>query len=284
MNETFDVINFHLTETCNYICTYCFAKFNNSKELKLEEWISLVDKVYDYFQENNIKEGRINLAGGEPLLLGYLDKLIDYIYSKKIKVSIISNGSLLTANQIDAWSGKVDTLGISIDSVNDETNRMIGRHSKSKTLDLNKTISLLEYAKSKHIRVKINTVVSKLNLNENLNILYERFPFDRIKLLQIRINKNCNESSMNHSITFEEFNHYCSKVNPYQTLIVESEQDIECAYIVIDPQGYLVTNKNGEHQKVGQVIKHSLQDLILQAGINYKTFSKRYKEKEMQST
>ncbi len=29
----FDVINFHLTEKCNYRCTYCFAKFNNENEL-----------------------------------------------------------------------------------------------------------------------------------------------------------------------------------------------------------------------------------------------------------
>ena len=283
MKNAFDVINFHLTESCNYACTYCFAKFNNLKELGLPDWMNLVDKVHNYFLENDIHDGRINLAGGEPLLLSYLEDLIDYIHSKEIKVSIISNGSLLTKSRIDAWTGKVDTLGISIDSIRNDTNLIIGRHFNRKTLDLNHLVNLLHYAKSKHMKVKINTVVSKLNLDENLNQLYDQFHFDRVKLLQVRINRNCNEFSIKHSITSEEFVDYCSKINDYDTLVIEPEQDIECAYIVIDPQGYLVTNKNQNHQKVGHLKDASLSLLIEAAGINYETFSKRYKDKELKT-
>ena len=93
---TYNVINLHLTEICNYRCSYCFAKFNVQNELGIDAWKQVVDQIKNYFDLNAIKDGRINLAGGEPLLLNYLDKLIDYIHSSNIKVSIITNASLLS--------------------------------------------------------------------------------------------------------------------------------------------------------------------------------------------
>ncbi|MBU1143914.1 MAG: viperin family antiviral radical SAM protein [Firmicutes bacterium] len=276
MNNTVDVINFHLTEKCNYMCAYCFAKFNNEQEFTVEEWIKTVDIVNEYFKKNAILNGRINLAGGEPLVVNYLDELIDYINSLDIKVSIITNISLLTKEKIRAWIGKVDTIGISIDSLNRETNLLIGRHSNGKTIEISDLLEILNIAKENNIKIKINTVVSKFNLHEDISSLYKQIRFDRIKLLQVRFNNDCNESAINYGISSNEFNEYSSQLKSYDGIIIESEDMMECSYVIIDPKGNLISNKGNIHKKIGSVFETNLEELIAIAEINYKTFMKRY--------
>jgi radical S-adenosyl methionine domain-containing protein 2 len=276
MNNAVDVINFHLTEKCNYKCTYCFAKFNNEQELSLDEWIKTADIVDKYFKKNSIVNGRINLAGGEPLVVNYLDELIDYINSLDIKVSIITNASLLTKEKIRAWIGKVDTIGISIDSLNRETNLLIGRHCNGNTIEINNLLEILSIAKENNIKIKINTVVSKFNLHEDISSLYKQIRFDRIKLLQVRFNNDCNESAINYGISSNQFNEYSSQLNSYDGIIIESEDVMECSYVIIDPKGNLISNKGNLHKKIGSVFGTNLEELIAIAEINYETFMKRY--------
>lgn len=276
-NNKFNVINFHLTERCNYSCTYCFAKFNNDEELDLSGWMAAVDLVANYYKRNNIVDGRINLAGGEPLVLKYFDELIDYIYLKGIKVSIITNGSFLTIERINCWVNKVDTLGVSIDSLNSETNFIIGRNQGKSILDIDLLVEVLQYAKEKGIKLKVNTVVSKLNVNEDILPLYERVEFDRVKLLQVRIQDNCNEVAKTHEITNKEFEEYSKRImSKNSDIIIEPESEIESSYIIIDPQGYLIANKGNDHQKDGSIFNETLEDLITKAEINYNSFNKRY--------
>jgi radical S-adenosyl methionine domain-containing protein 2 len=275
--QRFDVINFHLTEHCNYRCSYCYAKFDNQYELKLEGWKKAVDKICEYFKRNKIVNGRINLAGGEPLLLNFLDDLINYIYLNGIKISIITNASLLTKNKVDTWIGKMDMLGVSVDSLDYQTNFNIGRIMGSKVLDLKRLIDVLNYAKEQGMKLKVNTVVSNYNLDQDIMPLYEKVSFDRIKLMQVRIQNNCNEKAKPDEITSEQFMNYTKKITSLnKNIVIEPEHDLESSYIIIDPHGNLVSNQNNYHQKVGSIFDESLEQLIAKAGINYETFSKRY--------
>src|SRR5690606_11876776 len=76
------VINFHMTEVCNYRCAYCYAKWQDdpqSNELHRQEGKvdELLTNLADYFlNPNPLRERlgyqgvRINFAGGEPMVLG----------------------------------------------------------------------------------------------------------------------------------------------------------------------------------------------------------------------
>ena len=66
-----------------------------------------------------------NIAGGEPMLYPGLVELAKYIRSKGVKVSLITNGSLMDESWIKNYAGLYETIGFSVDSINDETNRMI---------------------------------------------------------------------------------------------------------------------------------------------------------------
>lgn len=273
----FDVINFHVTEHCNYRCYFCFAQFMCRDELKLDGAKKVVDNIAEYFKINDIKNGRINLAGGEPMLIKYLDALIDYIVFKGITVSIITNGSLLSVERVRQMKGKVSMIGLSIDSLNHETNLSIGRSCKGKTLSKYEVLKIVRAAKECGIKVKVNTVVSKLNVNEDISELYDMGAIDRIKLLQMRVNEGVNDSASKWLLTKREFDDYCKRLLKYNT-VDEDDDALNASYIIINPEGNLLTNKGNKHTIVGSLLEKSLGELIAD-NFDHKVYSKRYKEK-----
>lgn len=135
------VVNWHITEVCNYRCSYCYAKWDdNGKEL-LHDWDRtqrVLDEVFSFFAPSNLsnplwnqiswKKVRLNLAGGEPLL--YRDKvlrILSYSKSKGIDTSIITNGSRLDFELVEQLAPLVSMLGLSIDSTYCDRNVEIGR-------------------------------------------------------------------------------------------------------------------------------------------------------------
>lgn len=60
-----------------------------------------------------------------------LVELTKYIRNKGVKVSLITNGSLMNEEWIKNYAWMYETIGFSVDSLNDETNRKIGRCSKN---------------------------------------------------------------------------------------------------------------------------------------------------------
>jgi len=92
------------------------------RELSLEECIRVIDAI------NEMKQfTRINLAGGEPMMAHHLQDVIDYVISKGFKCSLITNGSYLTADFVKNNKDKLCMIGISVDSMDDELNKLIGR-------------------------------------------------------------------------------------------------------------------------------------------------------------
>lgn len=277
MNEVFGVVNLHITEKCNYQCTYCYAVFKNEEELQLDDWKMVVDHVNHYFKSKGIR-GRINLAGGEPMIVKFLDELIDYIHSSGTEVSIITNASRLTKERVDAWCGKVTMIGISIDSLNRDSNLKIGRKQGQHTLDYEQLKEVLLYIKFRGITLKVNTVVSRYNLDEDITKLYNEVGFDRIKLLQVRIQENCNEVARPTEIDSSEFDQYVSKLfhKTHNSMIIESTDLIESSYVIIDPKGNLISNSNKVYTRVGNILEDNLENLIIKANLDINKFNERY--------
>ena len=99
---------------------HCVVKKENSK-LSFDELKVAVDKIYKYFNDNEIK-GRINLEGRKPLMSRNIDRLIDYIASKAIEVSIIANCYYLDNSFIEMYKSQISTIGISVDSLDYDMN------------------------------------------------------------------------------------------------------------------------------------------------------------------
>ncbi|KAL3926294.1 MAG: hypothetical protein SGARI_005655, partial [Bacillariaceae sp.] len=150
---------------------------------------------------------KINFAGGEPFLhptlLGELCKLS----SSKLgmAVSIISNGSLITAEWMETYGTYVDVLGISVDSFDDATNAAIGRgdtreqqskrsssSSSSHNQHVDRVLKVRELCRKHDIIFKLNTVVCSLNWEEDMTAQVKRLEPQRWKVFQVLLLDNEN--------------------------------------------------------------------------------------------
>ncbi|MDE5715710.1 MAG: radical SAM protein, partial [Anaeroplasmataceae bacterium] len=173
-------INLHFTDLCNFKCQHCFVNKQQGNELSLKEIKIIIDKIYFYSKENNVSI-RINLAGGEPLASKNIQAIIDYIFSKEMEVSIITNGYYLSKDFIENNKNKLSMIGISIDSICDNTNRLIGRCSGNRVLTEENLLKKCFCIKCNGIKLKINTCISSLNKNENLCSFLEKVQPNRFK-------------------------------------------------------------------------------------------------------
>ena len=47
--KDFHVVNYHITGSCNYHCTYCFGKFDRQKDPSFDDAKSIIDNIAGYF-------------------------------------------------------------------------------------------------------------------------------------------------------------------------------------------------------------------------------------------
>ena len=277
--KKFNVVNYHITNHCNYHCTYCFGKFDGQKDPEFDDAKQIIDRIASYFSENEITNGRINFAGGEPTLYKHLDELISYTSSLGIQVSIVTNGSLLTPQRIRSWKNNVSCVGISIDSVTYNTNLIIGRCCENPTASLSHWIELSKAIHECNIDLKINTVVSMLNLNENLSMLYQALQPKKIKLFQMHLIDGINDQAKCYAISQEDFTNFCNRHKAFESLIVaESSGSMENSYLMINPEGKFQLNNNGIYQTFGDLKTSSLSEILKTVPINSAKFNSRYKK------
>ena len=275
----YNVVNFHVINECNYGCTYCFGKFDCHHPLPLKDAKRIVDEIAKYFREKNISSPRINLAGGEPTIYKHLDELIDYIHSLGISVSIVTNGSHLTQERVRSWKGKVSCIGISIDSLVKETNLKIGRENGGRTLSLDDVRLLAEEVHSCGIALKLNTVVSKLNLTEDLTELYRATQPQRIKIFKMHLVKDVNDSAIPLSVTDSEFHSFCQRHKGFDH-VCEKEGDMENSYVMIDPKGALLLNDNGRYTEYGNLFSQPLSALMGLLPLEQRKYNGRYQKED----
>ena len=280
--KKFHVVNYHITNRCNYHCTYCFGKFDGQKDPSLADATRIIRNIADYFTQNNIKDGRINFAGGEPTLYEHIDELIDYASSLGLSVSIVTNGSLLTPERIRSWQGKVSCIGISIDSIDDTTNIAIGRCCKNKVVDLPHWAELAKVIHECGIHLKINTVVLSLNLCEDLSALYRVLKPEKIKLFQMHLIDGINNRAEPYRITKGEFEGFCEHLKSFNSVIVaEPCGSMENSYLMINPEGKFQLNNNGVYQTFGDSNTTPLLEILKTVPLDSEKFSSRYTMEEL---
>lgn len=268
----YDVFNYHFLSRCNYNCTYCFKPEGN--ELPLDKKYIIIDKISEYFKRNKIK-GRINFVGGEPLLSKDLLPMLKYCKKLGIQTSIETNGYYLM-DYLDSIASYIDTIGISVDSINDATNIKIGRAMSKRTLS-KKTIELIfNRIKALGIKSKLVLVASQFNMHEDFTNLLKNLRIDRLKILQMTIVCEVNDAANFAELTQLEFESFYQRYKEFNP-IVETTEQIKESYLFINPRGELLTNSENKHKSVGSILEcNTIDSLIMKCNLNFNTFSSRY--------
>lgn len=256
------VVNWHVTEACNYRCRYCYSHWErepNRLDVIRDEVASLglIEALWQFFRPDNASNPlrrqlqwsnlRLSLAGGEPMLYArQIARVARHAKALGMRVSMITNGSLLPRipEELNELARSLDMLGLSIDAVSDSRNRAIGRADrKESTLSLEQLARLVNNLRAAHpgIALKVNTVVNAFNVHDDLRGVIDVLRPDRWKLL--RVLPVLNDDLVVSDTDFAAFvaRHACLGTR----VSVEDNRDMLASYLMVDPQGRFFQNGNG---------------------------------------
>jgi radical S-adenosyl methionine domain-containing protein 2 len=263
-------VNFHLTKACNMKCKYCFAGFNN-----VESQIDLINqmKTIKLLKEFGLR--KINFVGGEPFLIKQFEVLLKHASNLGFITSIVTNGTLITEDFLGRMHPFIDMIGVSIDSLNTDTNMKIGRETKVMVPDRNYYSKLCKSIKGYGIDLKVNTVVSKLNYNESYKSFIEEVNPLRWKIFQVMEIEGEN-SIADLEVTKEEFNSFVELNNVNNVSVVSENNDLmRGSYLMIDPLGRFFDNTNGGYSLSQQIAKVGVEQSLREIQYSVEKFELR---------
>jgi len=199
-------IKWDITYKCNLNCNHCLRgeKLNlKEKEISYNDLKIIIDKL----KENGLET--IHFLGGEPIFRKDFKKITDYLKNKKILFGFNTNGLLLDRKNIIEIIIKNEYLRnivISLEGPNEEINDKIrGKNVFNIVVQKIKSIVKLKNENNlKHLKLTINTVVSKLNykyISEMIEMSY-KIGVQQINLLGLVNEGNSNDQDF--SLNFDE--------------------------------------------------------------------------------
>lgn len=287
-------VNLHILENCNYRCRHCFAHFD-SKILLVSDWKKIIDNC-----SNAISVCEYNIAGGEPLLYKNLPELVKYINGIGADCSVITSGYFMDEKWIKENSQYFKTIGFSIDSFNEDTLIVQGRcNAKEQFLSKERFFEFCKWIKEYNpkCKIKINTVITSLNKEENIAKIIREIPVPiaRWKILKMRVFKNDKFDNSDIQVSDDEYKGFLKR-NIKEFVSLEKEENVSSiyimpsgmeivaewsvqgAYIIIDPEGYLIDNsKNDNHIQVANCITEDFGEGLKKVSFNKELYFSRYR-------
>lgn len=262
-------VNYHLWKSCNYQCKFCFGSFNDVKQnnLKENEAANLLQKLVDFGFE------KITFSGGEPVLCPFLPKLLEIAKNGGMTTMIVTNGSRLNFEWLQSNGKFLDWIALSIDSVNKKTNDLSGRYSRKQVFDEKQYLDLIEIIRKLEYMLKINTVVSKFNVLEDMNDFINKVNPDRWKIMQaLPIDGQNNKQDF--EISLKKFNDYLKRHQKNQ-IVSENNYEMKGSYVMIDPIGRFFNNSSGKHIYSSPINKVGVKQAMNEINYCFKKFINR---------
>lgn len=277
-NDLIPSVNFHLWEPCNMRCKFCFATFQDVKQVILPKGHVPKSEAIEIIREiAGFGFKKITFAGGEPMLCPWLPELIKEAKDLGLITMLVSNGSRLTNSFLNDNKDYLDWITLSIDSLCEITNLSSGRAiSGKKVLKKEYYEDRIKKIHQHGYRLKINTVVNKLNFDENMVDFIKRSRPKRWKVLQVLPIKNQNDRDIKKfMISNNEFQYFLKTHHEIQTQISECNDEIKGSYVMIDPAGRFFDNSEGKHNYSDPVLAVGVDNAYNQVNYSLKKFIDR---------
>ena len=274
-------VNYHLWKPCNMRCGFCFATFEDigphilpKGHLGRENSLSVVESLAQAgFQ-------KINFAGGEPTLCPWLPDLIILARNLGLTTSVVTNGSRVTREWIASLNGSLDWAALSIDSVNQDTLLRMGRTTRSGPMSESDYLGTVRVLREHEVRLKVNTVVTRSNLKEDLtDFIVEARP-ERWKLFQVLPVKGQNDTVVDsYVVSPDEFNGYVElsrHVEAYGIKVVPETNDLMTgSYVMVDPAGRFFDNASGGHTYSRSIVEVGVEEAFRNVSVDSQKFISR---------
>ena len=247
-------INWHFWPWCNYGCKFCFARFEDIPRAdRLPKEVALT--VPEMLAEAGAD--KITFVGGEPTLCPYLGDLLAVSKDVGLTTCIVSNASGLTEEFLDKWGHLIDWVGLSIDASNDQIHAEIGRGmrgdlARSRSHHLELATDSWNRCRSRGIRMKLNTVVCKPNLDDNMTELVLKLRPERWKIFEVLPVEGQNDGDVDDLLLDEgEFQTWVDRhawiADEGIQFVPESNELMRGSYAMMDALGRFYSNSEGGH-------------------------------------
>ncbi len=282
--EKISTVNYHLVKGCNYGCKFCFANFNGvGKMVPFKEQKKMMEIIAG---QKYIR--KINFVGGEPTLLGRrLVDLVKYASKLGLTTSVTTNGSLIDGSWVRKISSYLDILTISIDSATDEINHLSGRCSTAGELPTLAHYEDLASACHKYgVNLKINTVVTRFNKDENLALFINKLNPIRWKIFQALRVEGENDANFGLcEVSDAEYEAYCNRqldsVANKSIVVVETNDLMRGSYLMINPEGCFFDNSKGGYTTSQKIAEVGFEKALSQINYSVEKFLARNGEYEV---
>ena len=158
MKKRFKKVYIEITNKCNLDCSFCTRTKKKKRDLSIEEFKLIIDKIKDYTDYVYLH------VQGEPLLHKDLEEFLKICEDNNIKVNITTNGTLIN-KYVDIFnrSKSLRQINISLHSENNKDNYLDEVFTACNKISSNIYISYRIWNLTK---IDINRFVDKDNLFE----------------------------------------------------------------------------------------------------------------------
>lgn len=270
-------VNYHLTKACNMRCKFCYATFTDLESVKhdFKKSVQLIQALA------TAGFGKITFAGGEPTLVKQLPELVRLAKSLGMTTCVVTNGSrLLDDGYVELLAPHLDWLALSIDSLQSLKNINSGRVLYGKrALDEDHFAEVVSRFRKYQVKIKINTVVSKYNKDENLSkFILETAP-DRWKVLQVMpVEGQNSENAGQFEIAEDEFVDFLERhrvVSECISIVPEENELIRGSYVMVSPDGSFFDSSKGYHSYSKPILDIGVKEALQQIYFDFTKFCKR---------
>lgn len=249
-------------------CSFCFATFSDVKQSCLPKGhLPEADaiKVVEALCDAGVR--KITFAGGEPTLCPWLSELLQIARNRGVTTMIVTNGTCLESCWLNQHGHLIDWIALSVDSLDPQTNTQSGRKAPGKGApDFNWYMEKVGLIKQAGIRFKVNTVVHRLNVHENMTPFIASSQPERWKLFQVLPIEGQNDNNVEDllilSSEFDAFVRNHKQQLPNQVIIPESNDAMTGSYLMVDPAGRFYDNVGGRHTYSSPILEVGIDEAL----------------------
>ncbi|ARV10137.1 hypothetical protein BTO05_10995 [Winogradskyella sp. PC-19] len=190
---------------------------------------------------------------------------------------IVTNGSHLSETFLKENTLYLDWIALSVDSLEEGDNIKIGRAILGKrALDKSYYYEIVDSIKRYGYGLKINTVVNRVNYQEDLNAFINYAKPKRWKVLQVLPILGQNDVNIDDfKISKHEYHYFLNTHKCIKTIVPESNDQIKGSYVMIDPAGRFFDNAQGTHRYSKPFLKVGVKEALEIMDYDLKKFLNR---------
>ena len=223
---------------------------------------------------------KINFAGGEPTLCPWLSDLVSRAKEHGLTTSIVTNGTRISSQWLDAINGDLDWIALSIDTVAPDRLKRTGRTLRGNPVTVEEYLDIASEIKKYGMHLKINSVVTSHTWDEDFTEFIKRARPERWKILQVLPVKGQNDKNIeDYLITDEQFEKYVERNRIVESegivIVAENNDAMTASYIMVDPAGRFFDNTKGRHTYSKPIIEVGVEEALKEVFVDAERFLRR---------